>query len=191
MMTLNNLPATSMDLIRLILINQMNMKPERVNIYDEKWIIPNHDELEITIEYRNGKMIANRNIFDASSGSPVEWQELNMLESIVVGVFSRNLEAQLRKEEVLMAVKSQYAQYLQEQYAFKIARAGQIQDLSVLEGPAMLKRYDIELSVYAWYERTLTVGAMIPPCNIKVIANDRGNGEIIELITASSQQPPL
>jgi len=167
------------------------MRPERVNIYNEKWIIPDHDELEITIEYRNGRVIANRNLFDASVDPPVEWQELNMLESIVVGVFSRNLEAQLRKEEVFMALKSQYAQFLQEQYSFKIARAGMIQDLSALEGPAMLKRYDIEFNVYAWYERTITVGALIPPFNIEVIANDKGNGEIKELVTQFTVQPLL
>ena len=189
MITLNNAPATTMDLIRLILINQIDIRPEYVNIYDEKWTIPPIDNMFITIEYRNARTIANRNIFDASVTPPIEWQELNMLENIVVGVFSRNLDAQLYKEQVLMAVRSQYAQYLQEQYAFKIARAGNIQDLSELEGAAMLKRYDIELSVYTWYERTITVGALIPPFSIKVIANDTGAGEIIETITQTLITP--
>lgn len=178
MIKIEGVPQTSMDLIRLILINQMKMRQDRVNIYDNKWVIPDHDEMFITIEYRTGKMIANRNLFDGTQTPPVEYQELNMLETIVVGVFSRNDESQYRKEEVLMSIKSQYAQLMQETFTFKIARAGDIEDLSELEGAAMLKRYDIELMVYAWYERQVLPGYMVPPLNIQVIANDRGIGEI-------------
>jgi hypothetical protein len=187
----SNPPKNSLDLIRIICKEQLHLKDDHVSIYDQKWVIPDFDDMFLTIEYRNSRMIANRNIFDDSGSTPVEWQELNMLENIIVGVFSRTMEAFDRKEEVLMAIKSQFAQFLQEAYMFKIARAGEILDLSYLEGTAMLKRYDIELMVYTWYERKLTTNAMIPPCNIQVIANDKGSGEIIEFVTASLQQPPL
>ena len=189
MITIENVPQTSMDLIRLILINQMGMKQDRVAVYDEKWKIPDDEEMFITIEYRNSKTIANRNIFDGTSTPPVEYQELNMIETIVVGVFSRNNESQWRKEEVLMAIRSQYAQLMQEQFSFKIAMAGNIQDLSVLEGAAMLKRYDIELMVFSWYEKKVTPGYMTPPLALKVIANDRGNGEIIRNVPDISKLP--
>ena len=184
-----DIPQTAMDLIRLILIDQMKMQQDRVNIYDNKWKIPTYDDMFITVEYRNGKTIANRNIFDGTQDPTVEYQELNMLESIVVGVFSRNNEAMYRKEEVLMSIRSQFSQFMQEKYAFKIARAGNIQDLSAVEGAAMLKRYDIELSVYAWYERVVTVGSIVPPFAIQVIANDPGNGEIIRNIKDVSKLP--
>ena len=167
----------------------MGIKQDHIAIYDNKWQLPPYEEMFITVEYRNSKTIANRNIFDGSCTPPVEYQELNMLEDIVVGVFSRNDEAQYRKEEVLMAIRSQYAQLMQEQYSFKIARAGNIQDLSVLEGAAMLKRYDIELMVYAWYEKKVTPGYMTPPLALKVIANDRGNGEIIRNVPDISKFP--
>lgn len=185
MISLDGVPQTSMDLIRIILIDQMCMKPERVNIYDEKWIIPPHENLFITIEYRNGKTIGNNNYFvnSADSGAPVECQVVNMLENIVVGVFSRNREATLRKEEVLMSIMSSYSEYIQESYGFKIARAGQIEDLSALEGTAMLKRYDIELNVYAWYKRLLIPGYIAPPFTLQVTVNDSGNGEIQRDIT--------
>lgn len=181
MITLNSVPQTSMDLLRLIIINQLGLDPSRVNVYDEKWKIPNDESLEIVLEYRSGKCIANRNNFISTGSTPTEVQDLNMLEQITVGVFSKNREATQRKEEVLMAILSSFAQGLQEQYAFKIARVGPITDLSALEGTAMLKRYDIDLAVYAWYTKTITPG-YIASYTIQVIADIGGGKEISRTI---------
>ena len=193
MITINGTPQTSMDLIRLIIINQLQLEQDRVNIYDNKWIMPNTDEMFITIEYRNGKTIGNNRKFinDANLQKPIEIQTVNMFETIVVGVFSRNDEAQYRKEEVLMAIKSSYAQLFQESYGFKIGSNCEIQDLSALEATAMLKRYDIELHVWAWYTKTIKPGYLIPPFNILVKANDQGSGILNAEVTASSQLPSL
>ncbi len=170
MISIDCVPQTSMDLLRTIIINQMGLKPEVVNIYDEKWKIPPTDELFIVLEYRSGKVIANRNIFVSDGEDPVENQEVNMLEQIVVGIFSRDRSATQRKEEVLMAILSSYAERQQEKYSFKIARVGPIVDLSAVEGVAMLKRYDIDLSVYAWYSKTISP-EYIDSYNLRVTAN--------------------
>lgn len=193
MISINGAPQTTMDIIRLILINQMCLAQDRVNIYDNKWVTPDYEEMFIVVEYRSGKNIGNNRRFinESDFQVPIEVQTVNMLEKIVVGVFSRNDEAQLRKEEVLMAIMSSYAQLMQENFAFKICRSADIEDLSVLEGAAMLKRYDIELSVYAWYTRTIKPGYLIPPFNIQVTANDQGTGILQAEVTASSQLPPL
>ncbi len=181
---------TSLDLIRKIIVNQMDMPEERVNIYDEKWKIPTDEELFITIEYRNSTCIANNNYFKNEEGyeTPLEYQEVNMLEKIVVGVFSRDQSAIQRKEEVLMAIMSSYSQFIQEQYSFKIARAAHPQDLSALEGVAMLKRYDIELSVYTWYQKIVKPQWIVPPYTIKVVAN-AGSGNIERDVTQITQLP--
>ncbi len=127
MIAINSVPQTSMDLIRNIIVAQMCLKPERVNIYDEKWKIPTDEELFITIEYRNGKCISNRNIFISDGEPPTEEQNVNMLENITVGIFSRDRSATQRKEEVLMGIMSSYAQSLQEKFSFSIARIGNIE----------------------------------------------------------------
>lgn len=192
MISINNCPQTTMDLIRLILVNQFNdISQERINIYDEKWQIPPDSSLFLTIEYRSGRCLSNRNNFIPATlpEDVVESQDVNMVEQIVVGIFSKDRTATQRKEEVLMAIMSSYAQQLQEKYAFKIARAGEIEDLSALEASAMLKRYDIVLSVYAWYNKTITPGYIGPPFTIKVIANDRGDGEMIQNVTQFTTQP--
>lgn len=193
MVSIDGVPQTSMDLIRIILVNQMNMDPQFVNIYDNKWVVPNIEDMFITVEYRNGKTIANNSVFvnDSPTSTPTECQVVNMFEKIVVGVFSRNQEAQLRKEEVLMSIRSQYAQLMQETWAIRIAQNADIEDLSALEGTAMLKRYDIELNVWAWYVRKITPGYLNPPMSLLVKANDQGAGLLEAQVTASSQLPLL
>lgn len=189
MIEINNTPQTSMDLLRMILVDQMCLDPDRVNIYDEKWKIPSIDDLFIVLEYRRGKCIGNRNTFISTGGEPEEHQNLNMLEDITIGVFSRNRSATQRKEEVLLAIMSSYAQSLQEAYAFKIARAGIIQDLSELEGSAMLKRYDIEVRVFAWYKKIITPNYISPPYILKIYANDPGDGIIKTQVTQLESLP--
>ncbi len=185
MIELQDIPQTSMDLLRLILVNQMDLGKERVNVYDEKWKIPPDEELFIVLEYRSGKCIANRNTFVGEDETEV--QDVNMLEHITVGVFSRNRSATQRKEEVLMAILSSFAQGLQEKYAFKIARIGPIDDLSALEGTAMLKRYDIDLSVFAWYTKTINPD-YFTSYRLKVIVDTNGS-EIIRNIDQFLVEP--
>ena len=189
MIEINNTPQTSTDLLRMILVEQMDLDQEKVNIYDEKWKIPPDDDLFIVLEYRAGKCLANRNTFVSTGGDPEEHQDLNMLEDIIIGIFSRNRSATLRKEEVLMALISSYAQSLQEKYSFKILRAGRIQDLSELEGSAMLKRYDIEVRVFAWYKKVITPGFIKPPYRLKVLANDAGDGIMEAEVTQFESLP--
>jgi len=185
----DGIPQTSLDLLRLILINQMGLEGDRVNIYDEKWKIPAYEDLFITLEYRNARCIANRNTFISTGGDPIEEQDVNMLENITVGVFSRDRSAMQRKEEVLMAIMSQYAQFIQESYAFKIARVGSIDDLSSLEGAAMLKRYDINLTIFAWYQKIITAKYISPPFLVRVTANDPGVGKMTNQFTQILTQP--
>lgn len=185
----NGIPQNSLDLLRLILINQMSLEPDRVNIYDEKWKIPAFEDLFITLEYRNARCISNRNTYVSTGGDPVEEQDVNMLENITVGVFSRDRSATQRKEEVLMAIMSMYAQSLQEAYAFKIARVGSIDDLSSLEGSAMLKRYDINLTVFTWYQKIISAKYISPPFLVRITANDPGIGKITNQFTQLLTQP--
>ena len=194
MITLNGSQTVTMDLIRLIILNQFPsniLPPSRCNVYDEKWIMPKDEGLFVTIEYRGGKCIANRNTFVNTSptGTPQEVQDVNMFEDITVGIFSRDRSATLLKEQILMAIMSSYSEYVQNCASFKIARNADIQDLSALEGSAMLKRYDIDLKVFTWYENIITPPTLTPPFEIQVIADDAANNILEATVTAASQLP--
>jgi len=147
--------SLSIDYIRNIIIEEMELEEDRVYIYNQKFTIPKDDELFIVLEYNGApKVISNRNYMDMTEEPPVEVNDLNMQERIVVGVFSKNESALQRKEEVLMAIHSIYSQNVQEQYSFRIFRSSVIEDLSFLEASALLYRFDIPLIVNAWYKKT-------------------------------------
>ena len=127
--------TTGFECIRQILIHQMNLDPKRVNIFNQR-IDPEllKDEgLFIYLDCLPSKTISSRGVYkdDPVSGDYREVQDLNLYDPIVIGIFSKNLEALQRKDEVVMALSSHYAQQLQEQYSFKIFRNAPIEDLNM------------------------------------------------------------
>ena len=140
----------TLDLIRGILVKELGINDDRVNIYNQKFKIPPDDQIFIEVGYKGSpKTISSRNIVKDVAGNFTEYQEIAMMEHIYVGMFSSGLDAIRRKEEMLMAINSVYAQQIQEANSFKIARLSAIDDLSALEGAAMLYRFEISLVVFA------------------------------------------
>jgi hypothetical protein len=151
--------VTTLDLIRDIIATEMGLSDDRVIIYNQNFRIPAYDDLFVVIEYKGTpKVISNRNVFVPVEGdvSPTEEQNLNTQESIVVGLFSKNMEALQRKEEAVMALASIYSQQVQEANDFQIAKIAPIEDLSALEASALLYRFDIPVTVLAWYKKQKT-----------------------------------
>jgi hypothetical protein len=147
----------SLDYLRQIIVHELDLEEDVVSIFNQKWKIPTTEGLFVMLECRPSKVISNRNSYQVNlDGSVTEIMDLNMHEEATIGVYSRNTEALLRKEEVVMALYSIYSQQVQEANSFVIFRSAPIIDLSVLEGPALLYRYDIDIILHAWYHKTKT-----------------------------------
>jgi hypothetical protein len=155
----NGKVQTTLDFIQDILVKEMELPQDRVLIYDDRTKLPTDDGIFITIEYKGSpKVLSNRNIPQSSSSDLSEVQVVNTQEIIAIDIFSRNFDALKRKEEVLMAINSQYAQQSQEKNGFKIFRIPSgFEDLSELEGSAMIKRYEASIVVFAWYTKSKSV----------------------------------
>lgn len=116
----------------------------QVWIYDQKRNIPEKMQLWVVVRFLTGKPFGNKSEFI----NGVEHQSINMNSVFMIDIFSRDDSALARKEEILMAMKSIYAQRLQELYAFKIAKLPiSFNDLSQLEGAAIPYRFSINLQV--------------------------------------------
>lgn len=148
-------PRTSLDFICDIIARELSISPERVLIWNERTEIPKDDGLFVLVGYSGGpKIMSSRNIIVPLIDGAEEHQEVNVQEMISISVCSKNIDALLRKEEVVMALSSLYAQNVQEANSFKIFRASAIEDLSSLEGAGMLNRYQMTAVVFAWYSKT-------------------------------------
>lgn len=145
------------ELLRAILVSEMEMGEDRVMIYDEKWKIPTDKELFITLELKSVRTIANRKAYEDVDGTLQEVQMLNTQERYVIGIFSADFSAYQRKEEVAMAFNSDFAQSTMEANSFSMSRVLPAEDLSQLEASQMLRRFDIEVVVLAWYEKSKAV----------------------------------
>lgn len=173
----------TLDLIRLILLNQLCIEPERIIIYNQKFIIPPKKGLRIYIEPKAPPIaISSRNSMEYNAYyNPSEHQDSNWLEEISVEIYSRDLSALQRKEEVAMSLHSVYSQQLQEAQSFKIFRNPRIIPINEIEGPARLYRFDIEFRVQAWYSVIKTI-EFFNSINVQVRVND-GQPDMVRNIT--------
>jgi hypothetical protein len=163
----------TLDLIRLILLNQLCLDPDRIIIYNQKFILPPSKGLQIYIEPKappTAISVRTKMEYDAYY-DPSEHQDSNWLEEISVGIYSRDLSALRRKEEVAMSLHSVYSQQLQEAQSFKIFRNPRIIPINEIEGAARLYRFDIEFRVQAWYSVVKTI-EFFNSLNVEVRVND-------------------
>lgn len=179
---------TSLDLLREIVKQEMSLKEDRIFIYGQPFIIPSDRNLFVNIEYKYSKIYSNRNLTPVNNGNITEEQNLNTQEFLTIQLFSRSFEALRRKEEAVMALKSIYAQQLQEKYSFRLSWNPQILDLSSLEASAMLYRFDVPVVILTAYQKIKSI-EWFDSYRGQVIANDQGTGEIIEDFTQPLTDP--
>lgn len=149
---------TSIDLLRDIVQQEMNIPDSRIYMYGQPYVIPEDRGLFVIIEYKYSKIYSNRNINPSTTLSVLyQEQNINTQEFLTVMLMSRNWEAYRRKEEVGMALKSFYAQQSQEKYSYKLSVNPQILDATSLEASAMLYRYDLPVVVLSSYQKIKTV----------------------------------
>jgi hypothetical protein len=148
--------------LRQILIHEMGIESERVNIFNQRISeeLLEKEGIFIYLECLPSSVISNRSRYDIDpvSGDFIEIQDLNMKDPVSIGIFSKNTDAFLKKDEVLLALNSHYSQQLQEAHSFRIFRNAPVEDLSHLEGAALLYRYDIPIIIFSWSQKKNTVG---------------------------------
>jgi hypothetical protein len=131
-----------------IIKTEMVLPNERVLIYNQKWNLPNIDSIYIYIGYLSELVSSNNRYYENRTDGYYEVQTLQKMSSFSINVFSANNEARLRKEEVILALNSTYSVQNQEKYGFKIFRIpSNFQDISQVEGNALLNRYNITIDV--------------------------------------------
>ena len=147
---------TTIDYLRDILVQEMGVADSRVNIYNEKFNIPNDQHLFVGVAYKFSKVFGSKS--ETVQGTDFdEKQGLQAQEHYAIILFSRNHEALRMKERAVMALGSIYARQKGDEIGFKIARIAPIQDLSTLEGAAILYRYEIDVIMLCRYEYTKSV----------------------------------
>lgn len=140
-----------MEIIKIladIIKQEMQLDNERVLIYNQKWNLPNTDDIFVYLAYLNETIFGNNRYYEDREDGYYEVQVLEKITSISINIFSKNSTARERKEEIVFAINSTYSQQQQEKYSFKVHRIpSNFNDISELEASSMLNRFNITIDV--------------------------------------------
>lgn len=148
---------SSLDVIKQILDKEMQMPKGRVFAYNSNVDLPQDRDLFIVLHYTSKTPYSNNIRYVSTENGLEEHQTSNFVEDILISLMSVNNDARDRGHEVLMALKSTYAQTLQENKGLHITTQGDIVDKSFLEATSRYNRFDVRAKVYISYDKVVNV----------------------------------
>ena len=144
---------STLDVIKQILDEQMNMPVGRVFAYNSNVDLPQDSELFIPLYYAERKPTANNSRMVSTAQGVEEHQSINMVEDVIIALISRDTSARDRVQEVFLALNSYFSRNLQAVNKLHISSIGEAYDKSFLEATSMLNRFDIRIRIFRSYEK--------------------------------------
>ena len=143
-----------------ILEKELGLQNGRVYLYNQKIMQPTDAGLYIAVGVLNCKPFGNTNKPASTDLGMDSMQSLNMLATLSIDIISRDTSALLRKEEVVMAFNSTYAQLQQERNSFSVGQlppGSQFVNLSEVDGAAIPYRFNISINVQYFARKVKTI----------------------------------
>ena len=133
----------------------MGLDTQQIFIYNQNFKIPETSGLFVVIQFNSSRPYASNNEFIEATNE--ELLTTQTKEEYTVNVMSKDDTSRTRKEEVVMALNSNYSRNQQELYQFKIGKiTGDFLNVSEVEGAAVINRFALPLTVLAHYSKTLS-----------------------------------
>lgn len=143
-----------------IIQNQLGLANGRVYLWDQKIFEPTDSGLYVAVSVLSCKPFGNINTFVGSGSSSNSVQFVSMYAQLQIDIISRDSEARDRKEEVILALNSNYALQQQDANSFSIGRlppGGQFVNLSGQDGAAIPYRFNIAVGMQYAFQKTQAV----------------------------------
>lgn len=149
-------PVEPIKIVGNILTEEMGLVPGQIMLGLENWQIPTTQGLFIALFYGAEQVIGNNNYNGTDDqGTFLEIQSVVMLHTIEIDLMSFNEEARTRKEEVLWALQSYYAETQMELYNMRLAMTpGSFIPVRSLEPAKQLNRFMISILMNAVHTNT-------------------------------------
>ena len=153
-------PLDTISILVQIIGQTLKLQEGRVRRYNQRAKLPQIEGLFIDIAFFTSHTFGNSAIAESNvvTGN-YDWvQTINKKEVYTVDMFSVNSEAFDRTNEVLLSLRSDLANQFMDQYNFQIAPiTSDVQDISAVEGPAELNRYQFHVTVLRAYTISTTI----------------------------------
>ena len=143
-------------LLVALILAEMDLKPEQVTIYNQKFDIPTDERLYINLGILGVKTfaVANKWENDPVSGNLTEVQNLNRQELISILAYSRGSAARERNWEIPLVFSSVRAEQVMEANSFTIGRIPvAMNDVSEQDGTSRLNRYSFTIALLSAYQK--------------------------------------
>jgi hypothetical protein len=139
-----------------IIASEMGLASGRVYLWDQKIPMPTDPGLFIELRVISLKPFSNVFQFDPATGNEV--QTANFHASVDVNVQSRDTSARERKEEVILALRSQYARNQMSLNSFYVSGIStSFNDLSEVDGAAIPYRFVCSIALQFAVTKTKAV----------------------------------
>ncbi len=148
-----------------VLQKELGLADGQVYLWDQKINQPKNSDLYIAVAVMSAKPFGNTNR-PVSAGDDAgldSHQSVNMLATLQISAISRGPQARTRKEEIVLAWNSDYAQAQQEANSFYIGKlppGSQFVNLSSIDGAAIPYRFDISVNIQYFYRKIKPVSYM-------------------------------
>lgn len=128
-----------------IIREELDLDDDQVYLWDQKLFIPSDSRLYVAVGTVSCKPFANtREYVPVEDGGLNCLQSTNFLLTASIDIISRGVDARDRKEEVLMSLKSDYSQGVQQAYGFYVAPlTSSFLNLSEVDGAAIPYRFKL------------------------------------------------
>ncbi len=143
-----------------VIQRELGLANGRVYLWDQKIMQPTDSGLYIAVSVPMCKPFANVNRYSAGMYNSDSDQYVSMLARVDIDIISRGPAARDRKEEVILALNSNYAQQQQEANGFyigKLSPHGGFLNLSEVDGAAIPYRYKISVNLQYAFQKTSAV----------------------------------
>ena len=144
--------GSALILLMDILLHEMGLSQQNIWTWDQKQRIPTDSQLYIAVSAFAPKSFGNSNTYNYTLNTQV--QSVNMQTNVQIDIFSRSTAALDRKEEIVMAFNSLYAQQQMAMNSFSVARlSNSFVNLSEVDGNAILYRYAISVNLQYFVQK--------------------------------------
>jgi hypothetical protein len=133
-------------LLGKIIQRELGLFDGRVFLWDQKINSPTDQDMWVAISALSPKCYSNRNYFNPLTN--MQEQQSSWCTDVDVDIISRGPEARDRKEEVVMALKSQHAVQQMELNSFSVSQIpSSIRNLSEVDGAAIPYRFNFSVKL--------------------------------------------
>jgi hypothetical protein len=131
-----------------IIRTEMELENDQVVLYNQKFNIPNDSRMYVSVAIVRDKIFSNKKTHKQIGAGYFQIQDLSHDATIMIDCYSRKEEPINRKDEILMALKSDYAQNQMNLNSFRAFELGSdFIDVSRVDGTAIPYRFQTSIKM--------------------------------------------